>query len=333
MVGAEALDQPAHHQRVVRDGVEVELLQVRRRLALDDGARVRTGAPGMVHARPVVGDEAAAVRHQHLELGIARHHPVEDQVRHRYGGFQRVADDVVEVVVAQALAVGVAQRVHEDQHAQFLAAREEFLQPQGRVGQVLAVDVGADLHPAQAEVLDRMVQLAHRQFGVLQRHRAQADEAVRMAGHHLRDAFVDLAGQFGAQARLGEIEEVIRRRAHRLHVHAHAVHVFQSFGHARQLGRAGGHLLDVGLVGQGIGVDDGGVMLRGVQVRGLGIDLGVEVVAMQVHHQALAPAVPDDGPRTRGRAALGGQGAERAVLVRRVLAVGQAGVEHAGLLR
>ena len=330
MLSAVMLDQAAEHLGVVRDGVEEKFLQVSRRLALDDGLGVGARTPGVVHARPVVRDVAAPMRHQHLQLRMPCHHAVEDQVRHRHRRLQRVADDVVEVVVRQPVGLGVAQRVHEDQHAELLAAGEKGLQPQAGVGQVLAVDVGADFHALEIQRLDRVIQFAHREFGVLQGHRAQADKTVGRVGDDLRDALVDLARQFGTVIGFGEVEEVVGRRAHGLDVDAHAVHVLQPLGDTAELRRAGGHLLDVGLPRQLVGEDHRRVVLRGIQVCGLGVDLRVQVMAVQIDDLAAALAGLDDRPRGGGFAPChGGCGRPCAVPVGGVGAVRRAGVEHA----
>src|SRR5688572_14929128 len=71
VVGAIAVDQVVQHLRVEHDGVEIELLEVGGRLALDHGPAVGARFPGVVHALPVMGKVAAAVRQQDLELRVA----------------------------------------------------------------------------------------------------------------------------------------------------------------------------------------------------------------------------------------------------------------------
>ena len=218
--------------------------------------------------------------------------------------------------------------MHEDHHAQLLGAGEETVELQVGVGQVLAVDVGADLDAPKTEVLDAMIELLDCQLGVLQRHRSHADKAVRGVGHHLGDALVDFAREFRAIGRFGPVKEVIRRRAYRLDVHAHAVHVLQALRHAGQFWSAGRHLLDVGLTRDRVGEHRGGVVLGGIQVRGFLVDRRVQVVTMQVNHFGSASlATRKRAGQARG-GALGCRGAGRAVVMRGVGATRGAGVKH-----
>jgi len=54
------------------------------------------------------------MRQHDFQLRMAFHHAVENQVRGRHRGFQRIADDVVEVVVHQPLAMRKTDGMHED---------------------------------------------------------------------------------------------------------------------------------------------------------------------------------------------------------------------------
>jgi hypothetical protein len=121
----------------------------------------------MVHARPIVGEVAAGVRQHHLQPGIALHHAVEDEVARGHGGLERIADHVVEIVVGQALAVGEADRVHEDHHVELLRLGEKALKVQLLIRQIHAVHAGIDLDAAQAEVFHGMLELAYGERGIL----------------------------------------------------------------------------------------------------------------------------------------------------------------------
>jgi hypothetical protein len=106
-----------------------------------------------------VGEIAAAVRQHHLQLGIALHHAVEDEMASRHRGLQRVADDVVEVVIEQPLALGVAGGMHEDDHVELLHLGKEFFQAEPAIGELRAIHVAVDLDPAQAQGFHAVVQL------------------------------------------------------------------------------------------------------------------------------------------------------------------------------
>ena len=126
--------------------------------------------------------------------------------------------------MGEPVGLGETVRVHEQHRAQFLGAAEELLQPECGIGQIKAVHIGIDLDAAQSERTHRPIQLGHRQFGVLQRHSAQTDEAVGMLGGDLRDPVIDLRRQFGAQPRIGPVVVLGRCRRDGLDIDPHAVH-------------------------------------------------------------------------------------------------------------
>ena len=95
------------------DGVEVELGERLARLLLELGARINARAPDVIHAGRVVRDVSAAVRGDDLQLRKALEDAVEDEVRDRDRGIERVADDVVEVMIRQTFRAREAVRVHE----------------------------------------------------------------------------------------------------------------------------------------------------------------------------------------------------------------------------
>ena len=118
----------------------------------------------------IVFSRSVRVGGDEFDFGVACHHAIQNQVTHGHGGLQRIANHVVEVVVGQALALGVAQGVHEDHGAQLIGFGEELFQAQTGVGQVHAIDVGANFHTTHAEFFDAVLQLFDRQLSVLQRH-------------------------------------------------------------------------------------------------------------------------------------------------------------------
>ncbi len=62
--------------------------------------------------------------------------------------------------------------------------------PQRRLAQVHAVDVGRQLHHAEAKLAVGALELAEREVEVLQGQRARADEPARMVAGRLGDAVV-----------------------------------------------------------------------------------------------------------------------------------------------
>src|SRR5581483_9285852 len=117
------------------DRVEEELavLEVLRRLFLGQWAdAVGEGADHRVRAVGVGAEIAAAVRGADLEPRIAVERSLEDQVRERDGGLQRIADRVGEQPVAAQPArrfeLACASRMQEDQRIELLALLPEWME-------------------------------------------------------------------------------------------------------------------------------------------------------------------------------------------------------------
>jgi hypothetical protein len=162
-----------------------------------------------------------------------------------------------------------------------------------------------DFHASHAEFFYTMLQLGNREVRILERHGAQADEAIRPPGHDLGQALVHLPGELGAHPRLGPVVGLLRGRRHRLDVDPHAVHVLQPHLDAGELGRALRHLLLVRLARERVGELDLHLVLRRVERRHLGGRLRVEVMAVDVDPQALALLLYGGG-RARSRTPAGG---------------------------
>ncbi len=212
-------------------------------------AAVLAGAERVVHPADVAGQVAAAVGDAELQARVGVQHSAEDQVTDSDGRFQRVADQVVEIVLRQALAVGEAQRVHEDEDAQLFGRREEWAVL--RIGQLAAVDVGRDLDAPEAELAGQATQLPDRQFRRLQRYRPHADQPLGMAGDRLGHAVVDHARGLETQLGLGPIVVLAGGGGDRLDVDASGVHVGDMLVDRRQLLAHLGELLPVHLIGGG----------------------------------------------------------------------------------
>ena len=119
--------------------------------------------------------------------------------------------------------VGESERVDEDEHPKLLGGGEE--RSQGWIGQVLAVDIGADLNAAKIKLLHAAPKLDDREFRRLQRDRAEADQPLGTARNDLGDVVVDRAR--GVPADIGRREIIVLRgrRRDRLHIDAEPVHV------------------------------------------------------------------------------------------------------------
>src|SRR3984893_18703458 len=120
-------DQVAQPLGGEHDRVEIELtvLQVLGRLFLRQRADpVREGGDDGIRARGVGRQEAAAMRGTDLQARKAVERALEDQVRERNRGFERVADRVGQEATAAEAAARLqfpcAERMHENQDAELL---------------------------------------------------------------------------------------------------------------------------------------------------------------------------------------------------------------------
>jgi hypothetical protein len=108
-----------------------------------------------------VGEVTAAMRQHDLQLRVALDHTVEDEMARGHGGFERIADHVVEVMVEQALALREADRMHEEDDAEVFRFGEEGLEVQPAIGKIHAVHARVDLDSAQIELLHAMLELRY----------------------------------------------------------------------------------------------------------------------------------------------------------------------------
>src|ERR1700738_3975359 len=110
-------------------------------------ARRRRASGGKTIGSPRVGgQEAPAVGRADLEAGEAVEGALEDEVRERDGGLERVADHVVEEPVALEAGGGVqlrdALRVDEHRHPELLGLGPERMEP--GIGDLQAIDAAPD---------------------------------------------------------------------------------------------------------------------------------------------------------------------------------------------
>src|SRR5689334_12046885 len=148
-IGTGLGDQMAQRLGGKDDGVEVELAvaQIGGGLLFRQRAdAIRKAADHGIGAIGVGRQEAAAGGGADLEAGEAVERALIDQMRQRDGGLERIADRVGEEAAATEAAgwfqLARAERVHEDQHAEFLALRPEWME--ARIGELLAGDAAAD---------------------------------------------------------------------------------------------------------------------------------------------------------------------------------------------
>ena len=150
---------------------------------------------------------------------------LEDQVRQRDRGLERIADRIGQQAVAGEPAARLqfagAKWVHENQHAQFLALRPERVE--FWVRQFLACNAAANADAAKPEFLDGVLDLLRGEVRKLQRRRREANETIGMTGTELDQRLVLHFDQLFGRVALGAVPE--RVDAQRLDIDARLVHV------------------------------------------------------------------------------------------------------------
>ena len=125
------------------------------------------------------------MRRADLQAGKAIERALEDQVRERDGGVERIADDVGEIAVALKPVLELIRRAvacgwMKTSDAQLLGLGPERVEL--RIGDLLAGDVAADRRAAQPSFLTPCLELLGGQIRILQRNRGEGDEAVGVRG-------------------------------------------------------------------------------------------------------------------------------------------------------
>src|SRR6266511_339593 len=102
----------------------------------------------------------------------------------RDGGFERVADDVIEVEARESFRVGESVGVDHDERAERLGLLPEWRVV--RLGELAARNVGQYLSALHAERGHAALELARGLCAIAERHGAERDEEVRLAPHIYR---------------------------------------------------------------------------------------------------------------------------------------------------
>jgi hypothetical protein len=139
----------------------------------------------MVGAIGIGRQVAAAMRGDDFQAGEAVERALEDQVRQRDRGFQRIADGVAEPAVAgQPLAgLGHALRMDEQRHAELLGLGPYRMEL--GIRKLHAGDDAADGGALQPLLLHRGLEFLDGEIGRLQGERGESGEAVRLGSTEL----------------------------------------------------------------------------------------------------------------------------------------------------
>ena len=154
---------------------------------------------------------------------MALEHAAEHQAGRRDGSVERIADQVVEVVRAQPVHAGDVDRMNQDEGAELGGRGPDRLEL--RIVEILAGDIRADLHAAQAERRHRMAKLVGGLLRRLHRDRGDRLEAAGMGLHQLGELLVLDAGERRRQRRRLAVQESLRADRQHLHVDLGGRHV------------------------------------------------------------------------------------------------------------
>ncbi|MDB5403540.1 MAG: hypothetical protein JWQ55_5558 [Rhodopila sp.] len=138
---------------------------------------------------------------------------------------QGIPENVVEVEVGEALALGEAVGMHHQERTQCLGLGEE--RAEARVGKFLAVHVGQDLRTLETERTHDAVEFFGGAAGVLERNGAEAGQPVRLTRDEGGNTIVGQRVCLGGEIRRQGVVALARRRCDNLDIDAHAVHVAQ----------------------------------------------------------------------------------------------------------
>src|SRR5262245_20669119 len=133
-------------------------------------------------------EKTATVQYAQLEMVKAIENSAVGHEAERKSAVCRIAADESETVRTHLFRPGHVFRMHDDQGIQFLRLCPERIEIGAVI--VVTVDVGADVAAAELEIAHRVLEDFGGADSVLQWHRSDADETVRMARDQLFDSFI-----------------------------------------------------------------------------------------------------------------------------------------------
>src|SRR5215469_5082639 len=143
-------DQKFQRRFGMQYGVVEKAIEIFLRRLFQVHFRLGAHLPAVHPASALIGNKAAAMDHEKIELGIARQDAAEDQARGRDGGVERIADQVVEIISAQPVGAGDIAGMDQYQGVELGGRRPERFEP--RVVEIAAADIGPDHRAVQAEL-------------------------------------------------------------------------------------------------------------------------------------------------------------------------------------
>src|SRR6202171_2573378 len=105
------------------DRVEINLLQIGGRRLRQVRARIGARAPGVVDAAGIGRKITAAMDRENLQIRVALPHALENKMVKRQRRLERIADHVVEIIAAEALAFGKSVGMDYDERLKLFRLR------------------------------------------------------------------------------------------------------------------------------------------------------------------------------------------------------------------
>src|SRR5580698_4685605 len=132
-------DQKFQRRLGVQNGVVEEAVEIRRRRMFHMHFRLRPHFPAVHPSPALVRNEAAAMRHDEIQLRMSLQHAAEDQAGAGDGGVERIADQVAEIIGAQPVGAGDIAGMDHHEGVELFGRRPQRLKT--RIVEILAADV------------------------------------------------------------------------------------------------------------------------------------------------------------------------------------------------
>ena len=213
---------------VVHEAVDPKLAEVfswRNRVV--HGHQVGPNVKAVLDAAEGGGKRPSAVGDGHAERGEPLEHPTKNERTQCAAGLGGHSDEPLKPVALHVVAAHHVPGVHKKGEA----AASHLLKNGKKRGvvEVALVDVGPDLHSAQAEAL-KAVEFAQGEVGVLHGQGSEALKTSGVAGHDFGEVVVQEFRHCGAVAPKRPVAEHDRDGRKHLHAHPVAVAVVDSRG-------------------------------------------------------------------------------------------------------
>src|SRR3984957_17837520 len=149
-IGADRGNEKFQRRLGVQNRVVEEAVEIWRRRMLHMHFRLRPHLPVMHPTAALIRDEAAAVRHDEIQLRVSLQHAAKDQEGAGDAGGERIAEQIAEIIGAQPVGAGDIAGMDHHEGVELFGRRPQRLK--ARIVEILAADVGANHGAVQAEL-------------------------------------------------------------------------------------------------------------------------------------------------------------------------------------